>query len=152
MPVFNACTLPVTFSVQTLATTTYVANMMFIMLSIAIFLRRIAAKRQYTWTLKTSMVVIFLRSLVIFLYEIFQCTSVQAQWDFTIKNFRCVSGDSFVAAAPHDYRQRLTVRHIADSNDLVCQIDNPGQNHCGARPLDGNFESHSPAKTQCWSA
>src|SRR6266536_822537 len=73
--------------------------MMFIKLSIAIFLLRIAVKRRYTWTLKISMVVIALWSLAIFLYEIFQCTPVQAQWDFTIKNFKCVSGDSFVATA-----------------------------------------------------
>ena len=99
MRIFYTCKTVPTSQYQTLATTTYVANMMFIKLSIAIFLLRIAVKRRYTWTLKISMVVIALWSLAIFLYEIFQCTPVQAQWDFTIKNFKCVSGDSFVAAA-----------------------------------------------------
>jgi len=84
---------------QTLATITYVANMMFIKLSIAIFLLRIATKKRYTWTLKISMVIVTIWSLAIFLFEIFQCNPLQAQWDFTIQNSKCVSGDSFVAAA-----------------------------------------------------
>jgi hypothetical protein len=73
--------------------------MMFIKLSIAVFLLRIAVLRRYVWTLRISMVIITIWSLAIFLFEIFQCTPVQAQWDFTIKNAKCVSGDSFVAAA-----------------------------------------------------
>lgn len=84
---------------QTLATTTYVANMMFIKLSIAVFLLRIAVLKRYIWTLKISMVIITIWSLAIFLYEIFQCSPVEAQWDFTIKPAKCTSGDSFVAAA-----------------------------------------------------
>ncbi|KAE9369910.1 hypothetical protein N431DRAFT_381270 [Stipitochalara longipes BDJ] len=84
---------------QALATLTYVANMMFIKLSIAIFLLRIATKKRYTWTLKISMVIVTIWSLAIFFFDIFQCTPVQAQWDFTIQNSKCASGDSFVAAA-----------------------------------------------------
>jgi hypothetical protein len=73
--------------------------MMLIKLSIAIFLLRIATKKRYTWTLKISMVIVTIWSLAIFFFEIFQCSPVQAQWDFTIQNSKCVSGNSFVAAA-----------------------------------------------------
>ena len=48
---------------QTLATTTYVANMMFIKLSIGVFLLRIAVQKRYIWTLKISMVIITVWSL-----------------------------------------------------------------------------------------
>ena len=73
--------------------------MAFIKISIAIFLLRIATKRRYTYTLKISMVIITIWSLAIFLFEIFQCSPVPAQWDLSIKGAKCVSGDSFVAAA-----------------------------------------------------
>ena len=73
--------------------------MMFIKLSIAVFLLRIAVLKRYVWTLKISMVVITTWSLAIFLFNIFQCTPVQAQWDFTIKNGKCASQNDFVAAA-----------------------------------------------------
>lgn len=84
---------------QTLATLTYVGNMMFIKLSIAIFLLRIATKKRYTWTLKISMAVVTIWSLAILLFDIFQCTPVAAQWDFTIMDFHCAPGTDFVNAA-----------------------------------------------------
>jgi len=73
--------------------------MMFIKLSIAIFLLRIATEKRYIYTLKISIVIVTTWSLAIFFFEIFQCHPVQAQWDFTIQNSKCASGDSFVAAA-----------------------------------------------------
>ena len=73
--------------------------MMFIKLSIAVFLLRIAVQKRYIWTLRISMVIITIWSLAIFLFEIFQCSPVRAQWDFTITSAKCVSGDSFVSAA-----------------------------------------------------
>jgi hypothetical protein len=73
--------------------------MMFIKLSIAIFLLRIAVKRPYIWILHISMAVVLIWSVAIFIYDVFQCVPVQAQWDFTIKTAKCVSGPSFVAAA-----------------------------------------------------
>jgi hypothetical protein len=57
---------------QTLATLTYVANMMMIKLSIAVFLLRIATKKRYTWTLKISMGVVTIWSVAILLFDIFQ--------------------------------------------------------------------------------
>ncbi|KAL3422852.1 integral membrane family protein [Phlyctema vagabunda] len=84
---------------QALATLTYVANMMFIKLSICILLLRIASRPIYIWILRVSMVVVTIWSLAIFLYDIFQCTPIAAQWDFTLKNSHCVGTDSIVSAA-----------------------------------------------------
>ncbi|KAF8860571.1 hypothetical protein BDZ45DRAFT_724503 [Acephala macrosclerotiorum] len=84
---------------QAFATLSYIANMMFIKLSIAIFLLRIAIQRPYIWILRISMVVVAIWSIAIFIYELFQCIPIAAQWDFTIKNAKCESGNSFAAAA-----------------------------------------------------
>ncbi|RDW62106.1 hypothetical protein BP6252_11539 [Coleophoma cylindrospora] len=84
---------------QALATLTYVANMMFIKLSICVLLLRIAIRPLYIWILRISMVVVGLWSLAIFLYDIFQCTPVQAQWDYTIHTYKCVGPNSIVSAA-----------------------------------------------------
>jgi hypothetical protein len=73
--------------------------MMFIKLSIALFLLRVAAKRAYIWILRISMIVVTIWSVAIFLYDVFQCIPVEAQWNYTIKSAKCVSGPSFVAAA-----------------------------------------------------
>lgn len=87
------------YQYQALATLVYVSNMMFIKLSLAIFLLRIAVKKRYIWTLRISMVVVSIWSTAIFFYEIFQCAPVEAQWDFTIDPQKCASGTAFVAAA-----------------------------------------------------
>lgn len=71
---------------------------MFVKLSIAIFLLRIAVQKRYTWMLKISMGILTVWSLAIFFFQLFQCTPVQAQWDFRIPNSKCASSDSFVAA------------------------------------------------------
>ena len=75
------------------------SNMMFIKLSIAVFLLRLAVKRTYIWILRISMVVVAIWSVAIWIYDLVQCIPVQAQWDYTIKNAKCVSGPSFIAAA-----------------------------------------------------
>lgn len=73
--------------------------MMFIKLSIAIFLLRIAVKQRYKWILKISMYVVAIWSMGGFFFTIFQCWPVEAQWDFTIENAKCASSDAFVNAA-----------------------------------------------------
>jgi hypothetical protein len=60
--------------------------MMFIKLSIAVFLLRLAVKRTYIWILRISMVVVAIWSVAIWIYDLFQ-------------NAKCVSGPSFIAAA-----------------------------------------------------
>lgn len=84
---------------QALATATYVLDMMFIKLSIAIFLLRLAVARRYRWTLWGSMTIIAIWSAVLFFWDLFQCTPVQAQWDYRIPNSRCVTSDQVVSAA-----------------------------------------------------
>src|SRR3569833_616280 len=84
---------------QALATATYVVNMMFIKLSIAVFLLRLAVQKPYKYTLWISMVVVAIWSSVIFIWDIFQCSPVQAQRDYTIPNLQCVTSDQIVSAA-----------------------------------------------------
>jgi len=73
--------------------------MMFIKLSIALFLLRIAVTRTYIWILRVSMAVVAIWSVAIWFYDLFQCIPVEAQWNYTMKDAKCVSGSSFVAAA-----------------------------------------------------
>ena len=72
---------------------------MFIKLSIAVFLLRIAVTRTYIWILRISMAVVTIWSVAIWIYDLFQCIPVEAQWNYTMKGAKCVSGSSFVAAA-----------------------------------------------------
>lgn len=88
---------------QALATATYVANMMFIKLSIAIFLLRLATQRRYRFTIYGSIFVVCIWSIVLFFWNLFQCHPVEAQWDYRIlandKTASCVSADQIVDAA-----------------------------------------------------
>jgi hypothetical protein len=76
----------------------YIADMAFIKMSIAVFLLRIAVRRRYKYILQISIVIIVLFSLGIFIFNIFQCTPVELQWDFTVKG-KCVPGDALVGGA-----------------------------------------------------
>lgn len=73
--------------------------MMFIKMSIGIFLLRMSARKVYNWIICISLVIIGIWSLVIFFYDIFQCNPVQKQWDFRIQGGKCASPDSIIAAA-----------------------------------------------------
>lgn len=73
--------------------------MMFIKLSIATFLLRLAVEPVYRWILYVSMAVVGIWSVVVFVWDIFQCSPVQAQWDYTIVGARCVTADQIVSAA-----------------------------------------------------
>ncbi|KAF5657608.1 integral membrane protein pth11 [Fusarium heterosporum] len=84
---------------QALATATYILNMMFIKLSIGVFLLRLCVKRIYNWIIWISLAIISIWSVVLFFWNIFQCHPVQMQWDFRIKEGRCVSADQIVSAA-----------------------------------------------------
>lgn len=84
---------------QALATVTYVINMMFIKLSIGIFLLRVSARKVYNYIICISLVIIAIWSLAIFFYDIFQCSPVQKQWDFRIQGGKCASPDDIIAAA-----------------------------------------------------
>lgn len=84
---------------QALATATYILNMMFIKLSYAVFLLRLAVQKRYRWTLWASMFVVAVWSTALFFWDIFQCKPVQAQWDYTIPGEVCVDSEQIVAAA-----------------------------------------------------
>ncbi|ROW02899.1 hypothetical protein VSDG_01695 [Cytospora chrysosperma] len=84
---------------QALATATYVLNMMFIKLSIGFFLLRLAVQRRYTYTIYITMTVVLAWSLALWFWDIFQCSPIQAQWDYTIPHHQCVPADAVVKAA-----------------------------------------------------
>jgi hypothetical protein len=84
---------------QALATATYILDMMFVKLSYAVFLLRLAVQRRYTYTLYTSMFVVAVWSTVLFFWDIFQCRPVRAQWDYTIPGEVCISSKQIVDAA-----------------------------------------------------
>ncbi|KAL6855743.1 hypothetical protein J3F83DRAFT_764119 [Trichoderma novae-zelandiae] len=84
---------------QALATVTYVINMMFIKLSIGIFLLRVSARKVYNYIICISLVIIAIWSLAIFFYDIFQCSPVQKQWDFRIQGGKCASPNDIIAGA-----------------------------------------------------
>ncbi|KAL1858252.1 hypothetical protein Daus18300_009998 [Diaporthe australafricana] len=84
---------------QALATATYVLNMMFIKLSIGFFLLRLAVQKRYLYTIYGTMFVVLIWSLALWFWDIFQCSPVQAQWDYTIPNLKCVSAQEVVNAA-----------------------------------------------------
>ncbi|KAJ4311015.1 hypothetical protein N0V84_010671 [Fusarium piperis] len=84
---------------QALATATYVLDMMFIKLSIGVFLLRLSVKPVYTWIIWISLAVITIWSIVIFFWNMFQCSPVEKQWDFRITGGQCVSADQIVSAA-----------------------------------------------------
>jgi hypothetical protein len=84
---------------QALATLGYVSNMMFLKLSIAFFLLRIAVEPRYIWILRVSIFIVAIWSTAIFIFDLCQCRPVAAQWDLSIKDARCVSGESFAQAA-----------------------------------------------------
>lgn len=77
--------------------------MMFIKLSIAIFLLRLATQRRYRFTIYGSIFVVCIWSIVLFFWNLFQCHPVEAQWDYRIlandKTASCVSADQIVDAA-----------------------------------------------------
>ena len=73
--------------------------MMFIKLSIGMFLLRLAEQKRYKYTLWISMGVITIWSLGSFFWDVFQCNPVQAQWDFTIPGLQCATPDQVVSGA-----------------------------------------------------
>lgn len=73
--------------------------MMFIKLSIGVFLMRLAVQKVYIWILRISLVIIAIWSIVIFFWNLFQCSPVDKQWDYRITTGQCVSAGQIVSAA-----------------------------------------------------
>ncbi|KAH6686166.1 integral membrane family protein [Plectosphaerella plurivora] len=84
---------------QALATATYVLDMMFIKLSVGIFLLRLTTSKAYIWTIYISLAVVVIWTIALSFWNIFQCAPVAAQWDYTIPGHTCVSPVQVVQAA-----------------------------------------------------
>ncbi|RCI08637.1 hypothetical protein L249_4876 [Ophiocordyceps polyrhachis-furcata BCC 54312] len=82
---------------QSIATSIYILNMMFVKLSIGIFLLRLTnVWAIYKWILWISLTIVTLWSIGLFIWDIFQCTPVQKQWDFRIERGQCASPKGIV--------------------------------------------------------
>ncbi|KAI1180777.1 hypothetical protein F4777DRAFT_172206 [Nemania sp. FL0916] len=88
---------------QALATASYISNMWLIKLSIGLFLFRLAARRRYKYILAASIIVVGIWSLTLFFWDVFQCSPISAQWDYTIlandPDSHCIPVDQIVSAA-----------------------------------------------------
>ena len=73
--------------------------MMFIKLSIGIFLLRLAVLKTYRYILWISLVIVAVWSIVLFFWNLFQCKPVEAQWDYTLEGSSCVPIQEVVSAA-----------------------------------------------------
>ncbi|KAG5997598.1 hypothetical protein E4U43_002605 [Claviceps pusilla] len=84
---------------QALGVANYILNMMFVKLSIGVFLLRLAAKKLYIWIIRIALVTITIWSLGLFIWDIFQCTPIQKQWDYRITTGTCASVDEILTVA-----------------------------------------------------
>lgn len=84
---------------QALALTTYIIAMMFIKLSIGVFLLRLSIEPVYRWILWISLVVVGVWSTVMFFWDIFQCNPVYRQWDYSVQNSYCIGSGHIISAA-----------------------------------------------------
>lgn len=73
--------------------------MMFIKLSLGVFLLRLATQKRYKWIIWISMGVVFIWSIALFFWDVFQCNPVAAQWDYTIPGLKCVDAQQIVNGA-----------------------------------------------------
>ncbi|QUC18860.1 uncharacterized protein UV8b_03101 [Ustilaginoidea virens] len=84
---------------QSITIAFYLLCMMFVKLSIGLFLLRLATQKSYIWTLRIALVIVTLWTTVIFIWNMFQCTPVQKQWDFRIRDGYCAGPDEVISAA-----------------------------------------------------
>ncbi|KAG5979958.1 hypothetical protein E4U55_004539 [Claviceps digitariae] len=84
---------------QALGVANYVLNMMFVKLSIGLFLLRIATQKSYIWAIRIVLVIITLWSIGLFIWDIFQCSPIQKQWDYRITTGTCAGADEVLVAA-----------------------------------------------------
>ncbi|KAI9740907.1 MAG: hypothetical protein M1818_004513 [Claussenomyces sp. TS43310] len=73
--------------------------MAFVKVSIGLTLLRICVQRRYIWIIKITMIIVVLWTIGIFMFNIFQCWPVRAQWDFRLGVDKCVPGSMVVHAA-----------------------------------------------------
>lgn len=73
--------------------------MMFIKLSVGIFLLRLTTSKAYQWTIYISLAIVVIWTIALSFWNIFQCSPVEAQWDYTIPGHTCVQPTQVVEAA-----------------------------------------------------
>lgn len=73
--------------------------MMFIKLSVGVFLLRLACQTRYKVVIYISMAVVAIWSTALFFWDVFQCQPVAAQWDYTTPEYTCVTAEQVVNAA-----------------------------------------------------
>ncbi|KAG6142998.1 hypothetical protein E4U12_002358 [Claviceps purpurea] len=84
---------------QALGVAIYILNMMFIKLSIGVFLLRIATQKAYIWTIRIFLAIITLWSIGFFTWNLLQCTPIEKQWDFRITDGQCADAGEVLTAA-----------------------------------------------------
>ncbi|KAG6049441.1 hypothetical protein E4U39_006044 [Claviceps sp. Clav50 group G5] len=84
---------------QALGVAIYILNMMFIKLSIGVFLLRIATQKPYIWAIRSFLVIITLWSIGLFIWNLLQCTPIEKQWDFRITDGQCAGAGEVLTAA-----------------------------------------------------
>ncbi|EGX91448.1 hypothetical protein CCM_05606 [Cordyceps militaris CM01] len=84
---------------QAIATIAYILSMMFVKLSIGVFLLRLSARKVYSIIIKISLIVVTLYTLGVFFWDVFQCMPVAKQWDYRIMEGHCASGQDIINAA-----------------------------------------------------
>ncbi|KAG6088276.1 hypothetical protein E4U15_006423 [Claviceps sp. LM218 group G6] len=84
---------------QALGVAIYILNMMFIKLSIGVFLLRIATQKSYIWAIRIVLVIITLWSIGLFIWNLLQCTPIEKQWDFRITDGQCAGASEVLTAA-----------------------------------------------------
>ncbi|KAG6023967.1 hypothetical protein E4U19_004021 [Claviceps sp. Clav32 group G5] len=84
---------------QALGVAIYILNMMFIKLSIGVFLLRIATQKPYIWAIRIVLVIITLWSIGLFIWNLLQCTPIEKQWDFRITDGQCAGASEVLTAA-----------------------------------------------------
>ena len=73
--------------------------MLFIKLSIGIFLVRLTTSKAYRWTIYISLGIVVIWTIALSFWNLFQCNPVAAQWDYTIEGHTCVKPHQVVEAA-----------------------------------------------------
>lgn len=159
-----------------MATATYIINMMFIKLSIGVFLLRISAAKVYRYILWTSLVVITIWSMAVFFWDVFQCTPVTKQWDFTMQGGHCATPGEIISAAYaisvmsilSDWlyvsllSQKIIKRHQSvtlvltpgaspNSHAMECQDGGPSEGHCHHHPQPRHIASTVSSVPMCSS-
>lgn len=84
---------------QALTVALYIPCMMFVKLSIGVFLLRLATQKVYIQLIRVVLVIVVLWSTGIFLWNLFQCTPVEKQWDFRITTGHCAGPSEIISAA-----------------------------------------------------